>query len=460
MPDWLKFGFQFTIVFVACWGGAIAYWRTAGGNPATGDLLLYLFGLPSGLLLMFFAGRKLVARHAAAPTAATSSVPAKEAVTPAQTPPLAILAASLRLPHGASPEELATAIAANKARADLDKELVDDDGFPIMAARSGDAVDEVLHEEITAWLALNGMPEMHFSDEQWRALTLASAVVAELAVQTAGPMLNQVGPQTKLQLVPILPTEWDIAHRLATAKWLKHTVARYGWPADRVIVTGEETGAPDDTSPAEGFNRLARNAAASNTPLIAMVVACASHIGDESVSQWTADGSLFTSSRSHGRIPGEGAAGLLLTDLSLARSLEGSNFTLLDAMEEIRRDRYADESRRTSPTMLGELVERAAKRNGVALSGVSMIVADTDHRSSRTLELMKYVSVTMPQLDSPDDVVRVGTASGYCGLVPFITSIALAHHYASERRVVVAGISNQHPYRLCAALIRSVPSLT
>ena len=66
--------------------------------------------------------------------------------------PLAIIGVSLRLPHGASPEELASAMAGNKARADLDKELVDDDGFPVMTARSSEAVDEVLQEEIAEWL--------------------------------------------------------------------------------------------------------------------------------------------------------------------------------------------------------------------------------------------------------------------------------------------------------------------
>jgi hypothetical protein len=174
---------------------------------------------------------------------------AKAIATSAASTPLAILAASLRLPHGASPEELASAIAGNKARPDLDRELVDDDGFPVMTARSSEAVDEALQEEITEWLALNGMAELHFNDEQWRAVTLASAVVAELAAQAAGPMLYQVDPQTKLQLFPSLPTEWDSAHRRATNLWLKQTVARYGWPADRVIVTTDEAMSADDMTP-------------------------------------------------------------------------------------------------------------------------------------------------------------------------------------------------------------------
>jgi hypothetical protein len=361
------------------------------------------------------------------------------------------LAASLRLPHGASPEELATAIAENKARADLDSELVDDDGFPVMAARSSEAVDDELQEEITEWLALNGMAELHISDEQWRALTLASAVVAELAAQAAGLIVHQDDTKTRLQLVSILPSEWDIAHRRATGMWLKHTVARYGWPAD-LVVTAEETASSDDSSPAKVFNRLAHSAVAANTPFIAMVIACASHIGNETVAQWSADGSLLTSSQSKGRIPGEGAAGLLVT--SHTSLSEDATMVLLDGIEEGRRDLPADETKRTDPKLLEELSERALKRSGINASEVAMLIADTGQRSSRVLELMAHLSAALPQLDETDALVRVGVASGSCGAVPFITALALGHHHVRERVAPVLCISNEDPLHCMAMLLR------
>ncbi|QNA98188.1 hypothetical protein [Massilia sp. Se16.2.3] len=80
---------------------------------------------------------------------------------------------ALRSPHGASAEELAAAIADGKARPDLDPELVDDDGFPVMSARSNDAVDEALQEEIGEWLTEQGMAQLRWSEAQWRALTRA-----------------------------------------------------------------------------------------------------------------------------------------------------------------------------------------------------------------------------------------------------------------------------------------------
>src|SRR5690606_14260798 len=101
---------------------------------------------------------------------------------------LAIVATALRSPHGSSAEELACAIADNEARADLDKELVDDNGFPVMTARSDDAHDGALQDDIADWLSSQGL-QVHLSEEQWRAITLASGVAAELASIAAGDLL-------------------------------------------------------------------------------------------------------------------------------------------------------------------------------------------------------------------------------------------------------------------------------
>lgn len=452
IPDWLKLGFLTTLVFVTCWGSAITYWRTTGGNPATRDLLLWLFGLPACLLLVFFVGRQLINRSTAAPASNALPTPVKAAATPAQIPPLAILAASLRLPHGASAEELASAIADNKARADLDQELADDDGFPIMAARSSEAVDKALQEEVVEWLALNDMAELYFSDEQWRALTLASAVVAELAAQAMGPMLHQVGTQTRLQLVLLLPSEWDIAHRRATSMWLKQMVVRYGWPADHIIMDAEETGHLGAMSPAAVFKRLAHKVAPTDAPLIAMIVASASHIGHDTVAHWAENDALFTSSQPHGRIPGEGAAGLLISNQTALA--DSATIVLLDGIEEAHRDSSADETRRSDPKLLGELAERTIKGKGIDVADVAMLIADTGLRTNRVLELMAHVSAGLRQLDETDDVVRVGVACGTCGAVPFITALAIARHYVLEREAPVLCVSNEDPYRRIVALVR------
>lgn len=457
LPGWLKGGLLAIPVFGVCWAGAILYWRANSSSPDTADMLLYMVALPLGLLLGFWIGRKVMDARAAAPVPATASQPAATAVASPMAPPLAILAASLRSPHGASPEELATAIADNKARADLDQELVDDDGFPVMTARSSDARDDALREEITDWLSQNGVPEPYFSDEQWRAITLASAVAGELGSHAACNLIPADGTPPMLQLMPILPSEWRIEQRRAVGLWLKHAVAQFGWPAAQITVAMDSA---EVASPTGAFGHLSHLALAKDTPLVAIVVACASHIGEESVAQWAERSSLFTSSQPHGLIPGEGAAGLLVADVRQARAVDDAVFVLIDPVCEARRDFSADDSKRTDSKLLGEIATRVLGGAATERSDVAMIVADTGHRSNRMHELMGIASPAMPQLDGAADVVSVGIATGTCGAVPLVTALALARHHVLERDAPVLCVSNEDPFVRSAALLRPADSQT
>jgi hypothetical protein len=455
IPGWLKHALVSGFVIVACWGAAITYWRMNKSAPGSGELAVCLLALPAALLAAFWAGSRVIASLRATPAANARTQPAAAPAVPPQAPSLAILASALRAPHGTSAEELAQAIAGNKARTDLDRELIDDNGFPVMTARSSDARDDMLQEEIAEWLSRNGMEDLQFSDEQWRALTLASAVTGDLAMRAASELVPAEGKPPLLQLVPMLPADWPITHRRAAIMWLEHTAVRFGWPADHITVATEAMPNAGDAAPSSVFTRLADAAARNDTPLVALVVAGASHIGQETVDQWAAAGSLFTSSHPQGRIPGEGAAGLLVSDLRLAESTEGMAYVLLDRIVEVRRDAAAEEGRRPEPKLLGDLADSACKRAGIGLSDVAMIIADTGHRPHRTQELMGFASAAMPQLDVTDDVIAVGRACGHCGAVPFVAALALGRYYNLECDKPVLFVSNEEAEGCCVATVRS-----
>jgi hypothetical protein len=457
VPGWIKGGLPVVLVLLACWGGAIWFWRGTDRMPATGDLLLYLLALPTVLLLSLRFGPKVFDRPAATDSTTVSAGPGTTSAVQVQ--PLAILAASLRTPHGASAEELRAAIADNKARPDLDRELVDDDGFPVTAARSRDAIDDALRDEIVEWLAHNGMAQLRFSDEQWRALTLASAVTGELASNAASDIIPAEGLAPMLHLVPLLPAEWQEEQRRAVGMWLTYQLTQAGWPAARIALV-EVSGGANDTTPGAFLGRLAQEAVASETPMAALVVACASHIGDETIAQWAANGTLFTSSRPQGLVPGEGAAGLLVTGLHHARTLGGAAFAVLDIGGEARRDTSVDDARRTDTESIGELVDRALKLAAAERSDVAMIIADTGHRSKGVRELMEFAAAAMPQLDDEADVIRVGVATGACEAVPFIAALALGRQHVLEHDAVVLCIGNEDPYRRVAALIRPAAKMS
>lgn len=451
MPRWLKGSLLTALVVAICWAGAISYWRATDRVPATSDLVLYLLALPLALILASGFARTRISKSASTPE--VLALPQPTAAIDAQLP-LALVAAAVRSPHGESPWELSAAIEANKARPDLDPELVDEDGFPVMTVRSGDAIDEALQEEMIEYWAANGDPGVSLNDEGWRALTMASAVVGELANGAACDLLPAEGAPPMLQIVPILPPEWHINERRLAGSWFDHIVAKSGWPIKYIKRVEQEHEFP---TPSKVLDQLAQDAR-SGTPVVALIVACASNIAQHKVADWETKASLFTSSKPDGLIPGEGAAGLLVTDLDQARSLDDVAYTLLDPFANATRKASADSSKRADLALLTELTESALKAAGANLSDVAMLIADTGHRSNRVLELMGFASGAMPQLDGVSDVVRAGASSGTCSAVPFVTALALARHHALERNAPVLCISNEDPYFRCSGLIRPADS--
>src|SRR5690606_4592531 len=116
--------------------------------PSPLDLLLVMLGLPLLLLTGLWFGRRLFGRRlltrspaAAAPDSAGTPAAAPSSSASAAAPTLAILASSLRMPHGESPAALLAALERGNARATLDPELTGDDGYPIMSVRAAAADD-------------------------------------------------------------------------------------------------------------------------------------------------------------------------------------------------------------------------------------------------------------------------------------------------------------------------------
>ncbi|WP_156116770.1 hypothetical protein [Massilia sp. 9096] len=429
--------------------------------------------MPLAVLLAFHGMRRLALRPATG--AASAEVPAAlahPASAPPRAPVLAMLGAALRLPHGASPEQLAVALAGQRARVDLDPELIDDDGFPIISARSKHACDAVLRDDIAAWLAAQGMADPCFSDEQWRALTLATQVTAELAQQAAGLWLGAGKPQRLLRLIPLLPPGWDATQRRAVSQWLEHTVTQAGWPPAQVELADTLSAASasastaanadpavaanpdaDGANPVTVLNRLAHEAVLVNAPMNALVVACASHVGAQTVAHWLAQDSLFSAEQPRGRIPGEGAAGLLLADQRQMHSIAGTPFVRLEALQETRRATSADADERVDPKPLADLVRHALEHARIAPADIALVVADTGQRSNRVLELMAGTAA-LSQLDTGDDFVRIGLACGNCDVVAFIAALALARHHALGCLGPVLCISNEDAFRRIVTAVR------
>lgn len=457
MRGWLKGVLLASFVFAASWIGAVSYWRMSNRMPSTLDLFAWMAVLPVGVLLAVWIGRRVAAARAAPAPSAPAADAAAAAPAPSSLPALTILASSIRTPHGLAAAELAQAIGAGSARAALDPELVDDEGYPILSARADAAVEEEIKDDIHTWRVGAALEDPQWTPEQWRALALGSAVAKDLLLLAGGhPQLLAApnGPAARPPLLRIhagLTPDWNEAQRAALDAWLSTLAVRAGWPAERVQVDSLPVPTPDVLA------RLATHAATRAEPVFALVLAFGSRIGEEGVGDLAMNGALFTSANQQGLVPGEAAAGLLLGDDGQAALFDPAAPRLQLASAALGAQEAG--RRKPDPALLSSLAATLLPGPQDAAT-VSAIFADTGHHSARLVELMTFAGQAAPQLDLASDVKAVGSACGYCGEAPFLAALALAHQHALDTAGAALCVGNEDPLQRTAALVRPAAALS
>lgn len=452
--QWLKTSLQVGAILLLTWGCAIWYWRVTDRVPDTSGLIVTLLVLPLALIGMTQVGKALVSRSRPAVAAAAQPATAQAPVGEEQTAPMmTILATTAHVPSGANSEELAAAFAQNKVRPEVDKRLLDNSGFPVVSHRSNEGVDESLQEEVSTWLAQNGTPEPQFSEEQWRALVLGTSATRDLTVLAVRHLLPAADSALALRLIPLLPADWTVDQRRLASRWLMHAAVQCGLPASRISM--DETAAPSSASAV--FSQLQQQSPSG--PVTAIVIGCASNIGQQTVDQWDASRMLFTSTNPRGEIPGEGASGLLITNADQKLLPGGPAVARFHLSEQLIHAGPANRNKPDFSPLLKFLVEGISKQLAVPLAEVAMVVTDAGEQPARTLEVMQMAHALLPQLDASTDVVRAGTACGTCGDVPLITAINLACHFAAERQAPVLCIGTGDPSRRSVALVRPLEAV-
>lgn len=455
MRDWLKASLLGTGVFGASWTGAVAYWRAGNRMPSVLDLVGWMLVLPLSLLFAVWLGRRmLAARSAAAAAAPPAADAAQGSAAPApRLPALAILASAIRTPHGAAPAELAEAIGAQRARAGLDPELVDDAGFPLLSARVEDAIDDDFRQDVDSWRIGAALDDPYFTPEQWRALALGTAAASELLLHALGhPLLvaadegvGKVLQPPLLRIHAALGPEWNEAQRAAVAAWLANLALQAGWPQERLQAVGQPTPAPVLLS------QLATQAGTGSEQVLAVVLGFGSELGEASVERLAVDGKLFGADNPQGAIPGEAAAGLLVASAEQAALFDPAAPRLQLACA----PRGAQEAngRKPDTAQLRQLAG-ALLPDADDARAVNALFADTSHRSASLMELMKFAGEVLPELDAGQDLKATGGACGHCGEAPFLVALALAHQHALDTAGAAFCVGHEHPLQRTAALVR------
>lgn len=469
MQLWLKGLLLSVLAFGASWFGAIWYWRSTNRMPATGELATYLVVVPLALLAGFWLLAKGTtvwqARSADADAAAAANATPAPVVqaghAPAAAPVLHIAAATLRVPHGESAAELADAMAANAARAELDAALQDDDGFPVMCARAAFVDEGAMEETIRAWRDDEALPPLAAGAEYWRALALATPVMRELAMTAAShASLAAKGSPAQavpmLQLALLLPAGWPTPWRDAAGLWLQQQAVDMGWPRQRSAVT-----VYPDTAP----GALLAAMHGSGLPCFTLLLACASHVGSDTVNQWAARNQLFTAKQPQGSIPGEGAAGVLLASSEHAARLDALSAPA-PQLAAIHAGNAPAAGAGSSGSRGGSALTQLAQsscQTAAAQTVPARIVADTGHRSERVMELMAAAHALLPGLDPTQDIVTLGATTGHAGSAGAVAALAYAVHEIQTGQAgnaPVLCLTNEDPQQRCAVLITPAVSAT
>ncbi len=517
MTQFLKAAVVWIAIGAVVWLFTIWRWQTTGYEASNGDIVLHLIALPTLLsvaLLLALWGVTALRAQAAKPIAAASHV-ATAADTAAQ-PAIAsvpfawVLSEAAVLPVGADVSSAWSTLQGTPPRPGLDTELQDLDGMPVFTARVPDI-------DLADWLDAHGelaIPHASptgpsiCSAPVLRALALLEPVLCEaLAViatlvpdapvcprsNAAGPTGESEGAGMKAHLSGVaepvsaadvaaakarapqltvrlsLPHSWPTLERQAAVDWVRSQ-------SGSLLDWAEATGArgvrwliePLDQPEAlwDEVDRSLVQWSRQTQPELLLMLAVDSGVNEAHVERQQAIGELFTATHQNGRVPGEGAAALLLAS---------PHWPWLDALADApiklwqpvrtRRDKSADAFGRLGSAALSAALKQACEWTQAQTEHL-LVVSDADHRASRTAELFEALQETTPGLDPMTQVTRVGEFCGDLGHARTLATAALAsqalrHSDVPEHTVaLVAQVQSSHERVVVALTPRVSEPLT
>ncbi|TCV81093.1 hypothetical protein [Sulfurirhabdus autotrophica] len=474
MQQWVRQSLFVSIVFVTVWVMMVIYWQTSNSLPSTSEIVLYLFGVPFGLLLsvwlirqgMSFFSAKPAVNNSDAQISQTNVVSEQEKFAKQEREwTLHIISSAIASPHGQSTDELAANLTSDDAKINLDEELIDSNGFPIFSGRIQDLDEDLYRTALDSWLISRNLPEVAWSTEQLRAVTLGSNITIELAQQAVTyPALQEyisTPPEKRklvllppLHLLTALPTHWEAEkHKIAT-EWFTHLIEEQGWPLEKIVSTPTNT--INNRDPLSIIDRFSVQIHRQDIPCLAMLVTCESYLGEAIISTWENTGNLLTGNNHNGQTPGEGAAGLLISDAEQAKNFDLESQAIIHRVSSGKREKSADSSGRISSDFLTKLVNDALTVAKIDAEKVTFIASDTDHRASRNAELLEMAYVTFPELDLLTQCLKGPAKCGSAGNASSVTALALAHHAASYDSTHALYVSNQDPFTRTAVILSPI----
>ncbi|MCD9087058.1 hypothetical protein [Stenotrophomonas sp. SY1] len=449
MAGWTGKAASVVLVFLATWGGAIMYWRGSGAVPSGMDMLLYLGLLPAGVSSAGFAVNGLVRQGVGKALDMTSANPAEAApatstgAAHAEAPgSIAVLAGEINLGVGM---DAATLLATSVAppRPVLSSRFRDAQNLPIRVS-AADGLDEfdVLGERE------NGIDT---TARERRALALLAPVLDELSSRVAS-LLPQVAASEEvvvaglrrsderrldcvLTVELLLEPGWSDALLHWVRDWLTHRLVETGIDTRRFEVNINLVS--DGVDVWRHVQQLA-GTLSNTTERWHLLLACGSSIDLDVIQSWLANGQLATSRNPGGRVPGEGAAGVLFASPDLAQQ-DGAKLWKPRALDDGGTSSARAGERRRQLVGAAEQWKQSLEPEATA---IQFVIHDAAPGDDSVVDAALLTAALNPDLDFGAGSLALVASAGELGSVLPVVQLALAFEQvrrSTEPALVLAG---------------------
>ena len=479
------------LLFVAVvWLVVMAYWKYTDHVVSSADLLIYFLILPVALLLAYllfrgvwWGSRKTFRRFnapAIAPVSTTVAAGGSVAGSPIKTnPPVYVIATAMSTYFGDEGTRFLDAMLQDNARAEIDPEFTQEMGYGVRVARVASLELATIPEGVrTTMVRTHALLVKVYSlleNVLSRAAPSAEAV-GVLDQQPLGvqlhpewhqkPGVSTVAPTTVgLEGIPgampanlivhiVLPAfitapelnllKTDVEAWLLTTGWPKHSVKVVAIQAETDVdylqrLQAWLTPAPSGTLAAEWL----------------LILSAASWLDIELLNDRLIKDSQFADRLARGgAVVGELACGMVLAKTRPAAQLQLDPVARLSPITLAQRNKPVDAKGAIAAELLTEMLTDQISVLAEHDKQFVGLTASGDLNNGRAIELGKWVTDSLPQLDFIEDVLCVAEHIGQCEPAGNLLALTLAAAMAEQREGPVLYCANQHAsWRALAVLL-------
>lgn len=482
------------LVAVACftWVAVLWRWQVTQREMSVNDIGVYLVALPLTLFALLLLGRwawrgaqAQQGRQAAAAAAAAASAAAPAAAAPPaedaeRRRSVQVLTAHVRCLAGRQPAEVLRALAEGKPRPELDPELRDDAGLPLMTARLPDLDADLQALELEAVEArvrqrLGDSTQAVCRPELGRALAAVAPLVddalaalrpwqdrfsAPAAPARPGavpspehdPALPLPPPPAMLRVLPVWPQPLGAFETAVANDWLLARVLAAG------LVTPSRVSLLPVPAPDQAWLDAERTLALLQREQrldVLLVVAAHSALGEASVARLQAARALYTAATPKAPIAGEGAAVLALAPAAWPADPDAdAPPPRLHRAALVKRDKPIDAVGRTAAQAAQACIAQALPSGPFAPEAMAFALHDADQHGPRAAEALAALLHAQPHLQAGEDTLGSGALTGQLGAVAPWLLAALAAEQARELGKPCLALSVDDPQLRLSFVVR------